>query len=812
MPREHKSRRNVLDAIKSIPSLADLLATHDGHFDYEIDLEVVVYGRNYNGKKVGPYVRLFTFDPGEEIVKQGDWGGNSFYVVVEGSAEVFVHEQPAGASFKVAEIGPGVQFGEASVLAGVPRNATVKAPPGGVTKILEVQRPALRLLRKLPKFSEALDKTYRKHGRDSVLEQLKDQTGLSQEMTAELGALSRFRVYTKNHVLIREGGPMDYLYILKEGWIRRTVEKTSGPEAEDFLGKGHCFGIEGVMKGGKWPYSVTLMDRAEVLEIPISKLRQHVALRGEIASLLGRYAPPGLGTNDAAYKPAVRQQVRSAQESLIETGLVDATNLLVMDMDLCVRCGNCSLACHKVHGQSRLLRRGVHVTRLKRPAAGATQSLLSPQVCMHCKDPECLTGCPTGAIGRFGVGQIDIDPKTCIGCGDCATQCPYDAITMVPRKPAASASAAGLLNRVRDLLRIAPEPLPAAVEQTDDLLAVKCNLCESTTMNPAGSQTRAYSCEENCPTGALARVNPRAYFSETGKIEGLLLVDSNHAVGRNIHKSDPASKALNIAGVILIGLLGAAAILGLREFGMGKRIIWFLNMRWITGLAGLIGIAGVMTYPVRRQIYVKRRWPLRYWLLVHSYLGVIAGIMILLHGGTDSGGLLTTALMVSFDLTVLTGLLGAFLYLTVPRMLTRIEGSPLLIDDLKARRTELWEELSAIQGSASPALVEVIKKRLLPRIVSAGFLIQQYLRPRSLEQSIELAGKALIREAESLEPRDRQDFLRTIEVCVTARRAEALIYLHRLLKLWLPPHVVFTSLMLALMAVHVVQVIVYYSS
>src|SRR5205823_1425263 len=120
--------------------------------------------------------------------------------------------------------------------------------------------------------------------------------------------------------------------------------------------------------------------------------------------------------------------------TLIDTGLVDATNLLVMDMDLCVRCGNCSFACHKIHGQSRLTRRGIHVTRLETPKPRANQSILSPAVCMHCQAPECLTGCPTGAIGRFADGRIDIKPQTCIGCGDCATQCPYDAISMVSRK------------------------------------------------------------------------------------------------------------------------------------------------------------------------------------------------------------------------------------------------------------------------------------------------------------------------------------------------------------------------------------------
>jgi ABC-type sugar transport system ATPase subunit len=37
-----------------------------------------------------------------------------------------------------------------------------------------------------------------------------------------------------------------------------------------------------------------------------------------------------------------------------------------------------------------------------------------------------------------------------------------------------------------------------------------------------------------------------------------------------------------------------------------------------------------MTYPARRQIYRRRAGPLRYWMLAHSYLGVIAGISLLL--------------------------------------------------------------------------------------------------------------------------------------------------------------------------------------
>ena len=53
---------------------------------------------------------------------------------------------------------------------------------------------------------------------------------------------------------------------------------------------------------------------------------------------------------------------------------------------------------------------------------------------------------------------------------------------------------------------------------------------------------------------------------------------------------------------------------------------------------------------------------------------------------------------------------------------------------------------------------------------------------------------------------ERALLVRAVETAVTLRRVEALISLHKVLQLWIPPHVLATSLMLALMVVHIVQV------
>ena len=818
MPREITDRERVVQSVKTLAPTSELFDEQDGRQKYESDLEVIVQGRDYaNGKRVGPYVRLLEYDANEQIMRQGEWGGNTFYIAVEGTLDVEVSDETGGQT-KIGELPPGTCFGEMALLAGVERNATISVPSGRNAVVLEVDRPALRLLRKLPRFGQILDDTYRAHGLGRVFEDLRlSAQNVSDELLNELKRTARYVVFGKHHVLCKEGEPIDRVVLIKSGWVRRThgipIHPTSTEVVMafgesigvDFLGAGKCLGLDGVTEPERWKYSASVMARTEALEIPLTTFSNDPKLRTELATLFIQICGDEEFIPKAIDSHVDIQGLKSAEQE-IATGVIDGANLLVMDMDLCVRCGNCSLACHKVHGQSRLLRRGIQIERPVAIGKRRLQHALLPQVCMHCKDPECLTGCPTGAIFRDPLGQVDIHAADCIGCFDCATQCPYDAITMVPRD--VSVQPSGFANAIKNLLRLRPTSVEP-FSNGDDVVAIKCNLCQNTGLNPSGAKRQAYSCEENCPTGALVRVNPLEYFNETGTTQGLVFRDQTHAIGRNIHKSDPVARAWHFIGGAISVAAAVVAILGLLRFGFDQPVIGsWLTMRWLTGLSGLAGIVVVMTYPIRKQIYRRRAGALRYWLIVHSYIGVVAGIVLLLHSGTHTGGLLTTILYLAFDVVILSGLVGVASYFIAPRIMTRIEGDPLLVEDLEARRIELEEQRAEILKKSEGWVRDEIEDRIYPRFMRRGFLWRQILKRQELKPVLAQAREEFKERTARIATDDERELLiSAVETTVTLRRVDALLLLHKSLRIWIPPHVISTALMLALMTVHIVQVV-----
>ncbi|MFZ1701397.1 MAG: cyclic nucleotide-binding domain-containing protein [Pyrinomonadaceae bacterium] len=819
MPREIEKHEQIIKAFQNVDIVSELVEQlPNGEFRNELDMDIILFGRSYRGKQVGPYCRLLEFAPGESIVQENTWESSLFYILVTGTLDALI-TGASGDQKKVGEIPAGNSFGEMALLSGTPRTATVAVGAGvDPALVLEFSRPAIRLLRKLPKFGRFLDRNYRAYGQSLTINELKNvmHGNISDGVLKRLDDAARFAVYEKDHVLFREGDPINRVLYVRNGWIQRVSGAQFNPKAADillesdasvgldFLGSGTCLGLDAIDQTGTWKYTATVWGRAEVVEVAVSRLRDD----HELSAAVMPFLKSTNGDRSSAPSRPVDNRVINATTKEIESGVVDGVNLLVMDMAKCIRCGNCSLACHTVHGSTRLVRRGIHIERPVKPLSSSIQSVLVPEVCMHCQDPECLTGCPTGAIARFPNGEIDINTTTCIGCGDCATQCPYNAISMIPKGDASNGK--GVFSKLLSGFSLRETKLPEPVEQTENLLAVKCNLCKDTGLNPKGKKTAAYSCEENCPTGALVRVNPREYFDEVKETVGIVQRSKTHAIGENIHKFDLWATIWHIFGFIAVIAGGGAAIWATMQFAQDIPLSpgsW-VTMRWITGLFGLGGIAWVMVYPMRKQVYRRRAGALRYWMLSHIYLGVLAGVVLLVHGGTSSGGLLTTLLMISFDMVIVTGIFGTLCYVIVPRFMTRIEREPLLVDDLEARREELRNALLVTAAdTSSPVLTALIQRKVRRRFLGLAYLMRQYLKREDLQSMLAAARKEFRSAADNMSRSDDTRLMDAVENAATLRRVDALIYLHKLLKLWVAPHVLFTSLMLVLMLIHIVQVV-----
>jgi Fe-S-cluster-containing dehydrogenase component len=158
-------------------------------------------------------------------------------------------------------------------------------------------------------------------------------------------------------------------------------------------------------------------------------------------------------------------------EFVTQNRFFNGTKTMVIDLDHCTRCDDCVRACAATHDNNpRFLRHGpIH------------KNLMVAQACMHCADPVCMIGCPTGAIHRETFeGNVVINPSSCIGCSACANNCPYGAIRMV---------------EVRDR----SGRIMVASDSNPIQKATKCDLCIDQYGGPA--------CERACPHDALKRIN-----------------------------------------------------------------------------------------------------------------------------------------------------------------------------------------------------------------------------------------------------------------------------------------------------------------
>ncbi len=106
-----------------------------------------------------------------------------------------------------------------------------------------------------------------------------------------------------------------------------------------------------------------------------------------------------------------------------------APNAILLDLDRCVGCEACVVACKTgrelVDGQSHSQVREVVYGRLP-----DLRGAFVHQRCFHCADAACVAVCPTGALAKQD-GLTAVAPELCSGCGYCVEACPFDVPHLV---------------------------------------------------------------------------------------------------------------------------------------------------------------------------------------------------------------------------------------------------------------------------------------------------------------------------------------------------------------------------------------------
>lgn len=481
--------------------------------------------------------KLLTLLPGETIMREGEFS-RDIYLILEGRCEL----SELGADRRdlpVAIMRRGDYMGEHGMLTGRQRNVSARVQAAAVILAVpeQVMQRLMEIVPSVRAFFEQLDNA-RSIG--AILKRMALFQGVADIDIRQLSEQAQVRRYERDERLFSEdasGRPArESMHILLEGFVkvaRRTAAGTGRDKTDERIiayrqgGDYFAGGLDLLGDGGA--VSVSAITRARVAEIPRGVLgaffARYLEVRQRFNMRLQQYMDAAVAAQTGIFDPIKQIQIdiakgrsdaeaRAGLRALVGGGVIEGTEVLVIDLDKCVHCNECEEACARRHGHSRMNRKGMVVGNISIATA-----------CRQCQDPVCML-CSRAGIARLPTGEVYIT-ESCIGCGICAERCPYDNISIMTLENEAETPSswqnfsrfftkgAGK-ERGRKMLPMAAAPGPLEARQAVDAvsemrkkLAIKCDLC-------AGYDNQA--CVQACPVGAAFRVQPSQFFGSTEEI------------------------------------------------------------------------------------------------------------------------------------------------------------------------------------------------------------------------------------------------------------------------------------------------------
>jgi len=478
---------------------------------------------------------------GEIVVREGDNGSTAFYIL-EGEADVFIGsprehvatqqerpglftkmrsilapksrqpreeerqtpshiriDAPVDLPYEnpIAQLHAGDLFGEMTCMSFYPRSATVRAKTDCV--MLEMLRNVLDVMQKNKTFRAQLDANYRGRALGTHLRSVPIFSTISEDFVDLLRERVELLRFEPGAVICEEGAPADAFYLVRIGFVKVSQKMDGEDLVLAYLPRGGYFGEMGLLQGGVRTATCIALDHVEVVRILAPDFHEMLDRFPEVRAHIVHTAEQRERENQLHHRRRNVQTDNTPLHQFLEQGLMDAQSLLVLDLEKCTRCDQCVKACADAHdGVTRLLRDGVRF-----------ENYLVATSCRQCRDPRCMIGCPVGSIRRRNSLEVIIE-DWCVGCGLCASNCPYGNITVHEFDPDGNASALQSVQLDKD-----------SSNSGKVRKATSCDLCHD---------LAEPSCVYACPHDAAHRVKPNEFFAQ---VLGVDLDQEAAFVGKN---------------------------------------------------------------------------------------------------------------------------------------------------------------------------------------------------------------------------------------------------------------------------------------
>lgn len=337
---------------------------------------------------------------------------------------------------------------------------------------------------------------------------------------------------------------------------------------------------------------------------------------------------------------------------------------------------------------------------------------------------------------------------------------------------------------------------------TSPQVASKCDLCRD---------YEAPACVQACPTGSLIRLDPKQAFTEVAALLATHQPGQHPPATRSSRWLNLATLAIIVIAITCAGVAATARTRDLIEPGTGIGL-------WMGAVAAILMLMLVgHSLPKRMtRLWMRRRSPsartagtkpvrsrLRFFLLIHLFLGLLLPGAVLAHAGSHLSGTISGLLHVATWLVIGLGIAGALTYRLIPSALAKLERRGDLPEDLPERRQFLLDRMQRELSGRSVELKRVARAILLPYAHTSLGWLQLLASTRSLrEEQSRLKQHVYSLFEPQLHARlaGLDDIVRTV---VDLRALPARRLLTFCLRAWLIPHILVSALTLVLLSLHI---------